>query len=107
MQKKEAPVLNVEKEQEGSALTIKLDGYLDSNTAPVFEKETAPLLSGVDRLTLDLEKLEYISSAGLRVLLAFEQEMEAQKKTMTVTHVNNMIHDVFDVTGFLDILTII
>ena len=56
---------------------------------------------------LDFEKLDYISSAGLRVLLTFEQEMEEQEKTLEVTHVNNIIHDVFDVTGFLDILTIV
>ena len=107
MLKKENPKLNVEKELENGALTVRLAGYLDSNTAPGFERETAPMLSEIDRLTLDLEKLEYISSAGLRVLLAFEQEMEAQKKTMVVSHVNSFIHDAFDVTGFLDILTII
>lgn len=105
--KSKSAVLNIEKKQEGNALTVKLAGHLDTNTAPVFEREIAPVLSEIDRLTLDLEKLDYISSAGLRVLLLFAQEMEAQKKTMEVSHVNSIIHDVFDVTGFLDILTII
>ena len=65
------------------------------------------MLNDISRLTLDFEKLDYLSSAGLRVLLTFEQEMEEQDKTMEVTHVNDIIHDVFDVTGFLDILTIV
>ena len=80
--KSKSAVLNIEKKQEGNALTVKLAGHLDTNTAPVFEREIAPVLSEIDRLTLDLEKLDYISSAGLRVLLLFAQEMEAQKKTM-------------------------
>ena len=100
-------MLNITKKQEGGALTVLLEGRLDTNTAPDFQNEVEPMLSGITGLTLDLEKLDYISSAGLRVLLVFEQEMEAQDKTMQLCHVNEIIHDVFDVTGFLEILTIV
>lgn len=100
-------MLNIVKKQDGDTLTVKLDGRLDTNTAPDFQIEMEPLLNDISKLVLDFEKLDYISSAGLRVLLTFEQEMEEQEKTMEVTHVNDIIHDVFDVTGFLDILTIV
>ena len=90
-------MLNVIKKQEGSTLTVKLDGRLDTNTAPEFQSEVEPMLGGISKLILDFEKLDYLSSAGL----------EEQEKTMEVTNVNDIIHDVFDVTGFLDILTIV
>ena len=100
-------MLNIVKKQDGDTLTVRLDGRLDTNTAPDFQTEMEPLLNDISKLVLDFEKLDYISSAGLRVLLTFEQEMEEQEKTLEVTHVNDIIHDVFDVTGFLDILTIV
>ena len=100
-------MLNIVKKQDGDTLTVKLDGRLDTNTAPDFQTEMEPLLNDISKLVLDFEKLDYISSAGLRVLLTFEQEMEEQEKTLELTHVNDIIHDVFDVTGFLDILMIV
>ena len=100
-------MLNITKKQEGDALTVMLEGRLDTNTSPDFQAEVEPLLGSFAGLTLDCEKLNYISSAGLRVLLTFEQEMEEQDKTMQLCHVNEVIHDVFDVTGFLEILTIV
>ena len=100
-------MLNIEKKQEGTALTVKLEGRLDTNTAPVFQAEVEPLLANASSLMLDFEKVDYVSSAGLRVLLTFEQEMEEKNKTMELCHVNDIIHDVFDVTGFLDILKIV
>ena len=100
-------MLNIVKKQDGDTLTVKLDGRLDTNTAPDFQTEMEPMLNDISKLVLDFEKLDYISSAGLRVLLTFEQDMEEQEKTLEVTHVNDIIHDVFDVTGFLDILTIV
>ena len=100
-------MLNIVKKQDGDTLTVKLDGRLDTNTAPDFQTEMEPLLNDISKLVLDFEKLDYIASAGLRVLLTFEQEMEEQEKTLELTHVNDIIHDVFDVTGFLDILTIV
>ena len=100
-------MLNITKKQEETALTVALEGRLDTNTAPDFQAEVEPMLGGIDELTLDFEALDYISSAGLRVLLTFEQELEEQGKTMRLGHVNDIIRDVFDVTGFLEILTIV
>lgn len=100
-------MLNITKKQEGTALSVALEGRLDTNTAPEFQAEVEPMLESIETLTLDCEQLDYISSAGLRVLLTFQQELEDQNKTMELCHVNEIIHDVFDVTGFLDILTIV
>ena len=100
-------MLNIEKKQEGTALTVKMEGRLDTNTAPVFQSEVEPMLESVSSLMLDFEKVDYVSSAGLRVLLTFEQEMEEKNKTMELCHVNDIIHDVFDVTGFLEIMNIV
>lgn len=100
-------MLNIGKKTEGDTLTITLNGRLDSNMAPEFQAEVEPLLDSISALTLDCEKLDYVSSAGLRVLLTFVQKLEEQGKTMQLCHVNEIIHDVFDVTGFLEILTIV
>ena len=99
-------MLNIVKKQGGETLTVKLDGRLDTNTAPKFQEEVEPMLESISALTLDFEKVDYISSAGLRVLLTFQQELEEKDKSMILCHVNDIIRDVFDVTGFLDILTI-
>ena len=100
-------MLNTTKKQEGGALCVALEGRLDTNTAPGFQTEMEPLLGSISELTLDCKALDYISSAGLRVLLTFEQELEEQGKTMKLCNVNDIIRDVFDVTGFLEILTIV
>ena len=100
-------MLNITKKLENGVLDIALDGRLDTNTAPEFQKEVEPMLGGISKLTLDCEKLDYISSAGLRVLLTFEQTLEDQGKKMELRNVNDIIHDVFDVTGFLEIMTIV
>ena len=99
-------MLNITKTMDGNTLLVTLEGRLDTNTAPVFQREVEPMLSGISKLVLDFKKVDYISSAGLRVLLTFEQELEEQDKAMELIHVNEIIHDVFDVTGFLEILTI-
>ena len=96
--------MTINKTQNGSALTIALEGRLDTSTAPQLEA-TLSELSGVTALTLDFAKLEYISSAGLRVLLAAQKLMNKQGK-MVITHVNDTIQEVFEITGFSDILTI-
>lgn len=100
-------MLNIAKKQEGKTLTLTLEGRLDTNTAPKLQAEIEPMLTAISALTLDFAGVDYISSAGLRVLLTFEQELEEQDKTMELCHVNDIIRDVFDVTGFLDILTIV
>lgn len=99
-------MLNIVKKQDGDALTVELSGRLDTNTAPGFQAEMEPLLGGVSKLTLDIEKLDYISSAGLRVLLFLQQELEGRGKPLVLCHVSDIIRDVFDVTGFLDFLVI-
>ena len=86
-------------------LTLELEGRLDTTTAPELETVIKNGLEGVDRLVLDMEGLAYLSSAGLRVLLAAQKVMNKQGK-MTIHHVNETIHEVFEVTGFIDILTI-
>ena len=73
-------MLNTVKKQEGDTLVVALDGRLDTNTAPGFLSEMEPMLDSVNALTLDCEKLEYLSSAGLRVLFTLEQEMEETRK---------------------------
>ena len=86
-------------------LTIALDGRLDTITAPELEEQLEPALEGIEKLRFDFEKLEYISSAGLRVLLTAMQIMEDQGE-MTVCNVCPEVMDVFEVTGFIDDLTI-
>ena len=98
-------MLNIYKKAEKEAVLIALEGRLDTTTAPDLEKELKSSLEGVTSLTLDLEKLEYISSAGLRVLLAAQKTMNQQGK-MNVVHVCETIMEIFEVTGFSDILTI-
>ena len=98
-------MLNITKAQEDAALRIDLEGRLDTTTAPDLEKELKESLDGVNKLTLDFEKLEYISSAGLRVLLSAQKIMNKQGE-MKVIHVNDVIGEIFEVTGFTDILTL-
>ena len=98
-------MLNINKKTENGALTVALEGRLDTTSAPQLESELKGALDGVTSLVLDLEGLEYISSAGLRVLLSAQKLMNKQGE-MTITHVNDVIMEIFDVTGFTDILTI-
>ena len=86
-------------------LTLALEGRLDTTTAPELEQATKDKLEGVTELILDLAGLEYISSAGLRILLSLQKTMN-RLGSMKVIHVNEIVSEVFDVTGFSDILTI-
>lgn len=97
--------MTINKQLEGSALTLALEGRLDTTTAPQLEAELKASLDGVTALTLDLAELAYLSSAGLRVILAAQKQMNKQG-SMVVRHVNETIMEVFEVTGFTDILTI-
>ena len=99
-------MLNIEKTIEKEAGALTLAGRLDTVTAPELEQVIQEMLPGLTELTLDLTELEYISSAGLRVLLSAQKAMNRQGR-MTVTHVNETIMEIFDVTGFSDILTIL
>ncbi len=91
--------------RENSSLTLHLEGRLDTTTAPQLEAELKDALEGVEALTFDFEKLAYISSAGLRVLLSTQKRMNRQGE-MKIVHVNEDILEIFEVTGFSDILTI-
>ena len=100
-------MLNVEKKFENGALFVALEGELDTLTSPDFEAELEPLLAEATSLTLDFEKLEYISSAGLRVLLAAEQAMEEKgAEQVRVSKMNDTIRHIFEITGFDNILSL-
>ncbi len=97
--------MTIQKNQNEKALTIALEGRLDTLTAPELEAVLNDALADAEELTFDFEKLDYISSAGLRVLLAAQKTMNRQG-TMKVIHTNEMIREIFEVTGFSDILTV-
>jgi len=97
--------MTINKNAEGSNLTIAIEGRLDTTTAPELENELKTALDNVTELTFDLEKLDYISSAGLRVLLSAQKTMN-QKGSMKIKNVKDEIMEIFEVTGFVDILTI-
>lgn len=97
--------MNINKIQNGSELTIELEGRLDTVSAPSLEAELKKDINGVQTLIFDFEKLEYLSSAGLRVLLASQKVMNRQGE-MRIRNVNSTISDIFEVTGFSEILTV-
>ena len=97
--------MTITKHSEGKNLLIALEGRLDTTTAPELEAELNASLDGIKELTLDLEQLAYLSSAGLRVILSAQKRMNKQGH-MTVRHVCADIMEVFEITGFVDILDI-
>ena len=97
--------MTIEKKINGEALTLIVSGRLDTQTAPELENELDAVLAGIKELIFDMTGLEYVSSAGLRVILKAQKAMNAQG-SMKLTGVNDSIMEVFDITGFLDILTI-
>ena len=97
--------MKIEKTQEGTKLTIALEGRLDTMTAPELDQELKVGLDGITNLEIDMAKLEYVSSAGLRVLLSAQKVMNKQGD-MIVKNASEQIMEVFEVTGFTDILTI-
>ena len=97
--------MTIEQKRNGNALLVALKGRLDTTTAPELEKELKTCLDGVTDLTLDMANLDYISSAGLRVLLSAHKTMMKQGQ-MKVINASEIVKEVFDVTGFSDILNI-
>ena len=97
--------MTINKKQNGTSLEIAVEGRLDTTTAPMLEEELSRSMPGAQTLTLDFADLAYISSAGLRVLLAAHKAM-MPKGGMKVINVNEIVQEVFDVTGFVDILDI-
>ena len=97
--------MTIEKKINNDAVTLIVSGRLDTQTAPELENELDSVLAGLKELTFDFSNLEYVSSAGLRVILKAQKAMNAQG-SMKLTGVNDSIMEVFDITGFLDILTI-
>lgn len=97
--------MNITKKSENGTLTISVEGRLDTTTAPELEAVVDDTLSDVKDLVLDFAALEYISSAGLRVILKAQKIMNKQG-SMKLINVNDSIMEVFDITGFVDILTV-
>ena len=98
-------MLNIGKEKNGNELKLALEGRLDTTTAPQLEAEVKEGLDGIESLVFDFENLEYISSAGLRMLL-FAQKTMNKQGSMVVKNCSEEIREIFEVTGFSDILTI-
>ena len=97
--------MNIEKKLEGQTLAIALEGRLDTTTSPDLEEVLASSLDGVTALVLDFAKLDYLSSAGLRVLLSAQKRMNKQG-SMKLVRVNDAVKEVFEITGFADFLTV-
>ena len=95
----------INKKTQGTSITFAVEGRLNTNTAVELENEVKNSIDNITDVTFDLSKLEYISSAGLRVLLSVQKIMN-KKGTMTIINCNDDIMDIFDVTGFTDILNI-
>lgn len=98
--------MTLTQKQEDSKLTIAVEGRIDTKTAPELEKTLRASLDGITELVFDLAKTVYISSAGLRVLLIAQKQMNKQGE-MKVAHVNADLMEIFEVTGFTEILTIV
>ena len=98
-------MLNINKTVENNTAAVSLEGRLDTVTAPELEKALMELIPNLTELKLDFTDLDYVSSAGLRVLLAAQKAMDKQG-SMTLTHVNEAVMEILEVTGFTDILTI-
>ena len=97
--------MTINKTKENDKLTVNVQGRLDTATAPELEQSLNESMEGVNELVMDLEGLEYMSSAGLRIMLASQKAMSS-KGGMKVVNVNDIIMEIFEITGFADILTI-
>ncbi len=97
--------MNIAKTVEDTRLTLLLSGRLDTSTAPALEATLQESLPGITELYFDFKELDYISSAGLRILLSAQKTMSKQG-SMVIRNVSEDIYEVFDITGFTAILTI-
>ena len=97
--------MTIEKNLNGTELTVSVAGRLDTTTAPELELSLKESFEGVEKLVLDFASLDYLSSAGLRVLLGAQKTMNKQGE-MIIKNVNETINEIFEVTGFIDILTV-
>lgn len=98
--------MDINLNKDGSALAIALKGRLDTTTAPELDAEISNNIEGITAITFDFAELEYISSAGLRTLLATQKKMNAASGTMVIKNANSIIKEAFEITGFMDILTV-
>lgn len=98
--------MDVNKRQDGNAVIVEIVGRLNTNTAPQLERELQDVIGSTLELVLDCENLEYISSAGLRVILSTQKAMSRRRGSLVVRNVKPEIYEVFEMTGFLDFLTI-
>lgn len=99
--------MHITQSREGTHLMLALEGRLDSTAAPSLKGALKPLYAEITKISLDMQKLEYISSAGLRVILFAQKQMDKQNGELIVMHANESVMEVFEITGFTDILTIV
>ena len=98
--------MEISKVKNGSEMELVIEGRLDTSSAPDLAREVEVIDSEVTNLVFELEKVRYISSSGLRILLSAQKKMNARQGTMVVRHPNELIMEVFEETGFIDLLTI-
>lgn len=98
--------MKIDMKKEDGKLLVELEGRLDTNTSPELESTLGECLENAESLVFDFEKLRYISSRGLRSLLVFQKKMNSQKGSMVIRNANDLIMEIFEATGFCDILTI-
>ena len=98
--------MKITQKKEGSKLTVSIDGRIDTATSPKLYEYLTAEMEGVMELTLDFAKVEYVSSAGLRALLAIKKDLAAKGKQFEICHLNNICQEVFKVTGFINVLTV-
>lgn len=98
--------MTINKQLDNKVLTVSLQGRLDTSTSPELDRELQASIPGIQKLIMDFQELEYVSSAGLRVLLSAQKRMSRQRGEMVVRNVNETINEVFELTGFIDILNI-
>ena len=97
--------MTIEKNMSGNELVLKINGRLDTTTAPVLENELKECIDNLEKLVMDFEGLDYLSSAGLRVLLTAQKTMNKQGE-MIIKNVNDTVMEIFEITGFIDILNV-